>query len=632
MKNAYFHPKRNLLGVLILVALSPSVFATTTLYNDGKVHTEELNNYTGTVSVTNGSIWQGSLSTYDRGAEVYVEDGQWEGSFTQDTGHSAINISSKSKDHISTWGGDAELWGGDTLININNAEWIGDLKEYFSLNDVKETLDISLVNGSVWKGDATIDTVQENLGNNANFNINDSTWLGRLEVNGDADVSVNMVNSSWLGGVIEKYGPVVNVALDNSAWYVGEDSNIQSLALKKSIIDTEMASLTVQTLSSDNGVLIADSSSDNALNVGSAQGNLGVMEYGTIGETDTSNAVLNVKSANNAQLNVTGETEHGLYAYKINEESGSYYFRKSGRISNANSTIQSMSAAPTVMVKMQNDALTDRQGAVRLSPADDGGIWLSYFGGINRSTTSDNASFKIHMNGVMLGGDSLFTTDNGNWLAGVAMSAVKGNLNTLNSGGDIKSYGVSAYLSRQYNNGMFVDTSLNFYNFSNSADIRVMYGHYYQRDYSQNGFGATLKAGYHYQNTQGLFIEPYARFSAMTTESVNYKLADSTVNNDAYNSVQGEIGGKLGMKYAIQSSEINPYIQISVLNEFANGNKVHLDEESVNSSIDNTAVRMGAGVQTTLTDNIGAFVRLSYLKGRDTEEPLQGSLGVNVTW
>ncbi|MGM7170983.1 autotransporter outer membrane beta-barrel domain-containing protein, partial [Escherichia coli] len=66
--------------------------------------------------------------------------------------------------------------------------------------------------------------------------------------------------------------------------------------------------------------------------------------------------------------------------------------------------------------------------------------------------------------------------------------------------------------------------------------------------------------------------------------------------------------------------------------EFSDGNKVRLGDESVNASIDGAAFRVGAGVQADITKNMGAYASLDYTKGDDIENPLQGVVGINVTW
>lgn len=42
--------------------------------------------------------------------------------------------------------------------------------------------------------------------------------------------------------------------------------------------------------------------------------------------------------------------------------------------------------------------------------------------------------------------------------------------------------------------------------------------------------------------------------------------------------------------------------------------------------------RVGAGVQADITKNMGAYASLDYTKGDDIENPLQGVVGINVTW
>ncbi|WP_224168665.1 autotransporter outer membrane beta-barrel domain-containing protein [Escherichia coli] len=86
-------------------------------------------------------------------------------------------------------------------------------------------------------------------------------------------------------------------------------------------------------------------------------------------------------------------------------------------------------------------------------------------------------------------------------------------------------------------------------------------------------------------------------------------------------------------KFSLQDSRGgSPYLNLAALNEFSDGNKVRLGDESVNASIDGAAFRVGAGVQADITKNMGAYASLDYTKGDDIENPLQGVVGINVTW
>ncbi len=201
----------------------------------------------------------------------------------------------------------------------------------------------------------------------------------------------------------------------------------------------------------------------------------------------------------------------------------------------------------------------------------------------------------------MLGGDTRFMTEDGSWLAGVAMSSAKGDMTTMQSKGDTEGYSFHAYLSRQYNNGIFIDTAAQFGHYSNTADVRLMNGGgTIKADFNTNGFGAMVKGGYTWKDGNGLFIQPYAKLSALTLEGVDYQLNGVDVHSDSYNSVLGEAGTRVGYDFAVGNSTVKPYLNLAALNEFSDGNKVRLGDESVNASIDGAAFRVGAGVQADL--------------------------------
>ncbi|WP_140411856.1 autotransporter domain-containing protein, partial [Escherichia coli] len=99
-------------------------------------------------------------------------------------------------------------------------------------------------------------------------------------------------------------------------------------------------------------------------------------------------------------------------------------------------------------------------------------------------------------------------------------------------------YSFHAYMSRQYNNGIFIDTAAQFGHYSNTADVRLMNGGgTIKADFNTNGFGAMVKGGYTWKDGNGLFIQPYAKLSALTLEGVDYQLNGVDVHSDSYNSV-----------------------------------------------------------------------------------------------
>lgn len=525
--------------------------------------------------------------------------------------------------------------GTTTNVNMNVARsyWEGNAYADAYGDKASSNLNINLSDGSVWKGN-----VGKGLDGSARVTLKNSSWDG--DVN-NAKTAVFLTDGSVWNGAVSINAPVdrasvpmgsvqpnkSSVSLQNgSVWNVTGASTVDALAIKDSTVNITKATVNTGTFASQNGTLIVDASSENTLDIsGKASGDLSVYSAGSLDLINEQTAF--ISTGKDSTLKATGTTEGGLYQYDLTQGAdGNFYFVKNThKASNASSVIQAMATAPANVANLQADTLSARQDAVRLSENDEGGVWIQYFGGKQKHTTAGNASYDLDVNGVMLGGDTRFMTEDGSWLAGVAMSSAKGDMTTMQSKGDTEGYSFHAYLSRQYNNGIFIDTAAQFGHYSNTADVRLMNGGgTIKADFNTNGFGAMVKGGYTWKDGNGLFIQPYAKLSALTLEGVDYQLNGVDVHSDSYNSVQGEAGTRVGYDFAVGNATVKPYLNLAALNEFSDGNKVRLGDESVNASIDGAAFRVGAGVQADITKNMGAYASLDYTKGDDIENPLQG--------
>ncbi|EFE0106287.1 autotransporter outer membrane beta-barrel domain-containing protein, partial [Escherichia coli O145:H28] len=366
--------------------------------------------------------------------------------------------------------------------------------------------------------------------------------------NGDATDNITLAGSNIINGRIE----TILIAQENKGTHTVnlniKDGSVDALAVKDSTVNITKATVNTGTFASQNGTLIVDASSENTLDIsGKASGDLRVYSAGSLDLINEQTAF--ISTGKDSTLKATGTTEGGLYQYDLTQGAdGNFYFVKNThKASNASSVIQAMAAAPANVANLQADTLSARQDAVRLSENDKGGVWIQYFGGKQKHTTAGNASYDLDVNGVMLGGDTRFMTEDGSWLAGVAMSSAKGDMTTMQSKGDTEGYSFHAYLSRQYNNGIFIDTAAQFGHYSNTADVRLMNGGgTIKADFNTNGFGAMVKGGYTWKDGNGLFIQPYAKLSALTLEGVDYQLNGVNVHSDSYNSVLGEAGTRVG--------------------------------------------------------------------------------------
>ncbi|EPC0937969.1 autotransporter outer membrane beta-barrel domain-containing protein [Escherichia coli] len=606
-----------------------------------------------TATLKDGAIWEGDLTNNEKTSRststVSLDnDAHWTGNLTN-KGNASVSLTSGSR-----WDGNvSSLADSDksasVSVSVDGAIWSGNVNSYKASNNSGEsTASVTLTNGAVWNGGVNGGSDSTKTPVTTTVSVDNSQWSGTYNEGAGSS------STGWLSALSEpsfttttgdtttEKTPVV-VLKNNARWVVTGTSFVDGVLKSENsdIVFDKAYVLNVNALDATNTTLhVDDTSWTGTLNLGVAKGNINVQRAGTV-KNSVSGRYINLKDKANSNLTVSGTTESGLYQYDMKEFTGEdtgygstyWSFAQTDRTSNAGAVIQAMAAAPANVANLQADTLSARQDAARLNANDDGGVWVQYFGGKQKHTTAGNAAYNLDVNGVMVGGDTRVRTDDGSWLAGVAMSSAKGDMTTMQSKGDTEGYSFHAYLSRQYNNGFFVDTAAQFGHYSNTADVRIANGGGSAKaDFNTNGFGAMVKGGYTWKDGNGLFVQPYAKLSALTLEGVDYQLNGVDVHSDSYNSVLGEAGTRVGYDFAVGNATVKPYLNLAALNEFSDGNKVRLGDESVNASIDGAAFRVGAGVQADITKNVGAFASLGYTKGNDVENPLQGLVGVNVTW
>nr|WP_314424016.1 autotransporter outer membrane beta-barrel domain-containing protein [uncultured Erwinia sp.] len=335
----------------------------------------------------------------------------------------------------------------------------------------------------------------------------------------------------------------------------------------------------------------------------------------------------------------TGRTELGVYQYDVQDvqndkvhDEHNVYFKNNGYLSNSAATALSLAASQVNLAAMESDSLNQHMNASRHAH-DDGGVWISYYGGKNHNTTAAGAGYSLDTNGVMLGVDNLFDAKNGgSWLAGLAFSSARSDLHVMNSSGDLDSYGAQFYLSRRFENGIFVDTSAQFNHFSNNGDVRSMDGQRSSSDFSTNGYGLGMKLGYTWEDS-GYFAEPYVKATGRTFDSMHYTMNNGMlVNGDDYKSMVGEIGTDVGYTFELNQGYIKPYLHFAGLNEFVDSNEMKLNNVKMNNSIDGAAFQIGGGAEVKLMKNVGGYASFNYTTGDNLERPWQANVGVNYSW
>ncbi|EKF3854735.1 autotransporter outer membrane beta-barrel domain-containing protein [Salmonella enterica] len=564
----------------------------------------------------NGSTLKGDIRSSAEGNKVNLTNGSLTGDAVSDTGYLTLNL-------------DGSAWTGGAGPN---------------------SPDVSLSNNSVWNVKGYDFTAGE--GDSPESSVNSLTLLGSNTLN-----LVNAEGQAQLGGrgvVGSKYGTVLSVDHD----LVSDGKGVTSV-LAGTYSPDNLHSLTNTGLAGSYqfGGIYADglaSGGKYALSVessgaepytisGRVADSAGAtsahefVSYKTsesrpVSDKDGNTAVQAVKSDADF-TSLSAPAELGVYQYAaekvmdgVNNRTNIYY-SSTGKLSNSAATAVSLAAAPVDVANLQSDTLAKHMNSVR--HGKDSGVWVSYFGGENRNTTTAGTEYTLKTNGVMLGVDTL--TEN-NWLAGVAVSSARSDMSVMNSSGDLNSYGAQFYMSRRYDGGVFVDSALQFNHFSNTAKARMIDGQQAKADFSGNSYGLEAKVGYAW-NSEGFFAEPYVRAAARAFDGEHYALSNGmTVNSNDYKSMLGEVGADLGYQYAISGGYVKPYLHLAALNEFADGNSVRVNNVSLDNSVKGAAFQAGLGAEVKVTDNLGGYAAFDYTKGDNTERPWQATVGVNYTW
>ncbi|MEZ2603952.1 autotransporter outer membrane beta-barrel domain-containing protein [Kluyvera intermedia] len=327
-------------------------------------------------------------------------------------------------------------------------------------------------------------------------------------------------------------------------------------------------------------ILTADSAT------GSFQGGVTSGSSGAAGDM-TGDTIIHVDDASGATFTST-QTDAGVYRYTseaVTNADGSvdvvlnpYTPPDDDTLSTAGQSVVNTRAAAVNLWydeeaalnrRMDNERRSDNSGASQ----GNRGVWGSYYGGNHRQQMNEaSASFDQDVNGFMVGADTRIDTSAGNWLVGFAAMRGYSDVNmhdTGSAGADIDSYGLSLYASYHLNNGLFFDATIKGEHLDNSMDVISTDGGRSRADYSNSGYGGSLKTGYYWQATDALWVEPYARMSYVRYDGVNYTLDNGLhAKDDNYTSLRVEGGADVGMTVAMNNgAEVRPYLHLAVVGE-----------------------------------------------------------------
>ncbi len=153
----------------------------------------------------------------------------------------------------------------------------------------------------------------------------------------------------------------------------------------------------------------------------------------------------------------------------------------------------SIPSANTNIWNTEQDTVGTRLTNARHGSADNGGAWVSYFGG-NFNGDNGTINYDQDVNGIMVGVDTKVDGNNAKWIVGAAAGFAKGDLSDRTGQVDQDSQSAYIYSSARFANNIFVDGNLSYSHFNNDLSANMSDGTYVDGNTSSDA-GLWLETG-----------------------------------------------------------------------------------------------------------------------------------------
>ncbi|MDU6682910.1 MAG: autotransporter outer membrane beta-barrel domain-containing protein [Enterobacteriaceae bacterium] len=332
-----------------------------------------------------------------------------------------------------------------------------------------------------------------------------------------------------------------------------------------------------------------------------------------------------------ATFSAANKADLGAYTYQAEQKGNTVVLRQMELTDYANMAL-SIPSANTNIWNLQQDTLSTRLTNGRHGLVDNGGAWVSYFGG---SLNGDNGviNYDQDVSGIMVGVDSLVDGNNAKWTVGAAAGFAKGDVNHRTGKVDQDSQSAYIYSSARFANDVFLDGNLSYSRFSNDLTATMSNGQHVTGDSSTSAWGFGLKLGYDWKVNDKGYVTPYAGISGLFQSGDNYRLSNGMKAGDQdYDSLRYELGVNTGYTFTYGSDQaLTPYFNLAYVYDDSN-NKAKVNGDSIDNGVEGSAVRVGLGTQFSFTKNFSAYTDVNYLGGGDVEQDWGAKVGVKYTW
>lgn len=389
------------------------------------------------VTLNTGSQWDTIKTSLidtlsiNSGSTVNVADSTLISDSISLTGLSALNINEDG--HVAT----DSLTVDNSTVTISDevsAGWaVGDAALY--ANNIKVTNDGILDVGNTAANALQVDTL--NLTSTTDTSGNIHAGVFNIESNRfvlDADLTNDRTNDTTKSN----YGYGL-IAMNSDGHLTingnGDNDNTASIEAGQNEVD-------------NNGDHVAAATGNYKVRIDNATGAGSIADY-------NGNELIYVNDKNsNATFSAANKADLGAYTYQAEQRGNTVVLQQMELTDYANMAL-SIPSANTNIWNLEQDTVGTRLTNSRHGLADNGGAWVSYFGG-NFNGDNGTINYDQDVNGIMVGVDTKIDGNNAKWIVGAAAGFAKGDMNDRSGQVDQDSQTAYIYSSAHFANNVFV--------------------------------------------------------------------------------------------------------------------------------------------------------------------------------
>ncbi|MRS17042.1 autotransporter outer membrane beta-barrel domain-containing protein [Enterobacteriaceae bacterium RIT691] len=558
------------------------------------------------------------------------------------------------------------LWPTSTY-GVNDDNTAFDENGHVVGNEVYQSgiFNVTLDHGSEWdtRKSSMIDDLLVNNGSQVNVEssqlVADSITLDNgsdMRIGDDGAVatdSVNLNNSSTLSlteETAELYANTVNID-SNAQLNLGlgqlDTANLQltnggtfNLDSRDFVLNGDMINGHTNDQSQSNygyGVVAMNSDGHLAVN-GDVSGNYKVRigDATGAGSVDAykGNELIRVYDDNadtTATFSAANKADLGAYTYQAEQVGDTVVLQQRELTDYANMAL-SIPSANTNIWNLQQDTLGNRLTNARHGMVDNGGVWMSYFGG-NFNGDNGVISYDQDVNGVMVGLDTQIDGNYAKWVVGGAIALAKGDMSDRSGQVDQDSQSAYLYSSARWDNNVFLDGNLSYSRFDSDLSATMSDGQYVDGNTTTDAWGFGLKLGYDWKYNAAGYVTPYGAVSGLFQSGDDYRLSNEMrMDGQSYDSMRYELGVDTGYTFTYsQDQSLTPHFTLAYVYDDAS-NDATVNGDNIDNGVKGSAVRVGAGAQFNFTKKFSAYTDANYLGGGDVDQDWSANVGVKYTW